>query len=36
MFSVALVGPDGAGKSTISRALVESALFQVTIIYIGR
>jgi len=27
MFSVALIGPDGAGKSTVSRALVEWSRF---------
>jgi len=35
MFSVALIGPDGAGKSTISRALLESALFPFKVIYMG-
>jgi len=35
MFSVALIGPDGAGKSTISRALVESWPFLFKAIYMG-
>ena len=35
MFSVALVGPDGAGKSTVSRALAESAPFHCKAIYMG-
>jgi thymidylate kinase len=35
MFSVALIGPDGAGKSTVSRALVESSLFSFKPIYMG-
>lgn len=35
MFSVALIGPDGAGKSTVSRALVESSLFPCKAIYMG-
>ena len=35
MFSVALIGPDGAGKSTISRALVESSPFLFKAIYMG-
>lgn len=35
MFSVALVGPDGAGKSTVSRALLESSPFPCKVIYMG-
>jgi thymidylate kinase len=35
MFSVALIGPDGAGKSTVSRALVESSVFPCKVIYMG-
>ncbi len=35
MFSVALIGPDGAGKSTISRALVASSPFLFKTIYMG-
>jgi thymidylate kinase len=35
MFSVALIGPDGAGKSTITRALIESAPFPFKDIYMG-
>jgi thymidylate kinase len=35
MFSVALIGPDGAGKSTISRTLVESAPLSLKSIYMG-
>jgi thymidylate kinase len=35
MFSVALIGPDGAGKSTISRALVESSPFLLKANYMG-
>lgn len=35
MFSVALIGPDGAGKSAVSRALVESSLFPFKTIYMG-
>lgn len=35
MFSVALIGPDGAGKSTVSRALAESSLFSFKTIYMG-
>ena len=34
-FSVALIGPDGAGKSTISRALVERSPFPLKVIYMG-
>src|SRR5258706_11472742 len=35
MFSVALIGPDGAGKSTITRALVESPPFPFKVLYMG-
>jgi len=35
MFSVALIGPDGAGKSTISRALAESSPSVFKAIYMG-
>lgn len=35
VFSVALIGPDGAGKSAVSRALVESSLFPFKAIYMG-
>ena len=35
MFSVALIGPDGAGKSTVSRALVESSRVPCKAIYMG-
>jgi len=35
MFSVALVGPDGAGKSTVGRALLESSPFPCKVIYVG-
>ena len=35
MFSVALIGPDGAGKSTVSRALVEWSRFPCKAIYMG-
>ncbi len=35
MFSVALIGPDGAGKSTITRVLLESAPFTLKYIYMG-
>lgn len=35
MFSVALIGPDGAGKSTISRALVEGSPLAFKGIYMG-
>lgn len=35
MFSVALIGPDGAGKSTISQALVETSPFAFKTIYMG-
>jgi thymidylate kinase len=34
-FSVALIGPDGAGKSTISRALVERSPLPLKVIYMG-
>jgi thymidylate kinase len=34
-FSVALIGPDGAGKSTISRALVEPSPYLFKVIYMG-
>ena len=34
-FSVAFIGPDGVGKSTISRALVESSPFPFKAIYMG-
>lgn len=35
MFSVALIGPDGAGKSTISQTLVASSPFSFKAIYMG-
>lgn len=35
MVSVALIGPDGAGKSTISQALVEASPFAFKAIYMG-
>jgi len=35
MFSVALIGPDGAGKSTIIRVLLESSPFPLKYIYMG-
>jgi thymidylate kinase len=35
MFSVALIGPDGAGKSTISRALAELSPLPLKTIYMG-
>jgi thymidylate kinase len=35
MFSVALIGPDGAGKTTISRMLVESSKLPLKCIYMG-
>jgi thymidylate kinase len=35
MFSVALLGPDGAGKSTVSRALLDSSPFPCKVIYMG-
>ncbi|PYU13894.1 MAG: hypothetical protein DMG37_09255 [Acidobacteria bacterium] len=35
MFSVALIGPDGAGKSTITQALVETSPFAFKAIYMG-
>jgi hypothetical protein len=35
MFSVALIGPDGAGKSTVSRALVEWSRVPCKAIYMG-
>ena len=35
MFSVALIGPDGAGKSAVSRALVESSILPCKLIYMG-
>jgi thymidylate kinase len=35
MFSVALIGPDGAGKSTISRVLAEASPFPFKVIYMG-
>lgn len=35
MFSVALIGPDGAGKSMIARVLLESSAFPFKCIYMG-
>ena len=35
MFSVALIGPDGAGKSTIANMLAESFPVSVKVLYMG-
>jgi thymidylate kinase len=34
-FSIALMGPDGAGKSTLARALARDAQFRARVIYMG-
>jgi thymidylate kinase len=35
MFTVALIGPDGAGKTTVSRRLLESFPLPITYLYMG-
>jgi hypothetical protein len=35
MFTVALIGPDGAGKTTVGRKLIESFPLPITYLYMG-